>query len=106
MTEHFIQKMEAALKFIPYPNLVMIFSLAAFLQENVRHARWGLSNQRVPGGPFWWKFHEGRMWSPPRPHRENKKEKKRFRSTIHLLVFTQGVLLAKPPMQSLQNVRL
>lgn len=77
--------------------------------ENVRHARWGHSNQQVAGGPLWWKFHEGRMWSPARPHKENKKEKKRFRSTIHfihLLVFTQGVLLAKSPMQSLQNVRL
>ena len=43
MTQRFIRKMEAALKFIPYPNVVMIFSLAAFLQENVRHARWGHS---------------------------------------------------------------
>lgn len=94
MTEHFTQKMEAALKFIPYPNLVMIFSLAAFLQENVRHARWGHSNQRSLT-VLW--VHRlmvkiWRMWSQS----PSQTEKKRSRSTIHLLVFTQGVYWQSP----------
>lgn len=60
---------------------------------------------------FMVKISRGSDVQPPHKENKNKKspsqtEKKRFRGTIHLLVFTQGVLLAKSPMQSLQNVRL